>query len=176
MAMFIPIVKNMSPLFKSIAPPYIDMSNDSEIISRLKFISKIGKGEKINTNFMFIQPDDMVTRLSRTFWNKDTRGRALSFITTTINNSFRLIESHICQIPKICNEEEKELYVANCRNILHDLSESRKGILNIKETYMQDMKIVCDLEALLQTIDLKIALYSKNELICAEKEVDNINE
>ena len=42
------------------------METDKEVISRLKFIGKVQKGEKINVKYMFIQPEGIITRISRT--------------------------------------------------------------------------------------------------------------
>ena len=45
------------------------MDTNKEIVSRLKFIGRIQKGEKINTRHMYVQQDDLTTTISRTFIN-----------------------------------------------------------------------------------------------------------
>ena len=42
-----------------------------------------------------------------------------------------------------------------CANIISDLQNSKSGLNNLKETYTQDVKFVCDLDTLLQTIDAR---------------------
>jgi len=56
------------------------MDSNQEIISRLKFIGRIKKGEKINTRHMYVQPDGLGTSFSRTFVYQDNRGNALNFV------------------------------------------------------------------------------------------------
>ncbi len=48
-----------------------EMDATNEVISSLKFIGKLKKGDKINTKFMYTQPDGVWTRFSRTFINQD---------------------------------------------------------------------------------------------------------
>jgi hypothetical protein len=43
-----------------------------------------------------------------------------------------------------------------CANIISDLKNSKNGLNNLKETYTLDIKFVCDLDTLLQTIDAKL--------------------
>ena len=41
------------------------MNTEQEIVSRLKFIGKVKKGEKINTHHMCVQPEGLITNLKR---------------------------------------------------------------------------------------------------------------
>jgi hypothetical protein len=43
-----------------------------------------------------------------------------------------------------------------CANLISDLRNSKNGLNNLKETYNLDVKFVCDLDTLLQTIDAKL--------------------
>ena len=43
-----------------------------------------------------------------------------------------------------------------CANLITDLKNSKNGLSNLKETYTLDVKFVCDLDTLLQTIDAKL--------------------
>jgi hypothetical protein len=43
-----------------------------------------------------------------------------------------------------------------CCNLIVDLKNSKNGLNNLKETYTLDVKFVCDLDTLLQTIDAKL--------------------
>ena len=52
------------------------MNTEQEIVSRLKFIGKVKKGEKINTHHMCVQPEGLITNLKRTFWIHDNRNHA----------------------------------------------------------------------------------------------------
>lgn len=143
----------LSVLFKD-SCEYKKMDKN-EVISKLKFISKINKGEKINTRYMFVQQDDLPTKISRTFFNKDNRVNALSFIKNTIDNSFELIRAY--------SRSEHLFEREMCINILRDLKLAKNGIVNLKDTYITDIKFCCDMDTLLQDIDAKLNELTVNE-------------
>ena len=153
-------VRVMSPLLKGSQPAYIDMNSDADIITRLKFIAKIGRNEKINTYHMFIQPDDIMTKFSRTFWNKDTRSRAEQFILSTVHRALTIVEYYIDLLPRLVDRNEKELCATTFRNLVHDLEKSRTGIHNLKETYATDQNFECKMESILQLIEAKLGIYN----------------
>ena len=47
------------------------------------------------------------------------------------------------------NESQKHI----CKHVIFDLKQSQKGIINIKHTYINDLKVCCDLDTLLQEIE-----------------------
>ena len=121
------------------------MESDKEVISRLKFIGKVQKGEKINVKYMFVQPEGIATRISRTLINQCNRSNTLNFIRGTIKRSFEIITTYM--------ESNIESQRHICKHIIMDLEQSQKGILNIKSTYLDDLKVCCDLDTLLQEIE-----------------------
>ena len=56
------------------------MESDKEVISRLKFIGKVQKGEKINVKYMFIQPEGIATKISRSLINHCNRQNTLNHV------------------------------------------------------------------------------------------------
>ena len=121
------------------------MESDKEVISRLKFIGKIQKGEKINVKYIYVQPEGLITRISRTLINHCSRQNTLNFIKNTINKTYEIINTYIN------SEEESKRHILV--NIIQDLKYSKKGIVNLKNTYLDDLKIGCDLDTLLQETD-----------------------
>jgi hypothetical protein len=121
------------------------MESDKEVISRLKFIGKVQKGEKINVKYMFIQPEGIITRISRTIINQDCRENTLNFVRNTIISTFQIINIYLAS--------SKESHKHIRANIIQDLKISTKGIINLKNTYIDDVKLGCDLDTLLQEID-----------------------
>jgi len=152
----------MLSIFKD-TEPRNKMDANKEVISRLKFISRINKSEKINvrTAYFFVQQDDLPTRLSRTFYNKDNRGNALNFIRDTVERSFMIISSHIS------SDRPSERLM--CINIMGDLKKAKNGISNLKETYITDIMFCCEMDTILQEIDAKLEELAKGEY-CEEKE------
>ena len=124
------------------------MDNNEEVISKLKFLSKIQKGEKINVNGLFVQLDCLKTTVSRTVWNVDSRQNTLTFIEKVLNNSTNLIELYL-------NSGNHAQFVM-AQNIMKDLSESKKGIDNLKNTYTGDVMFCSKIDTFLQLIDAKL--------------------
>lgn len=125
------------------------MESINETISRLKFISKINKGEKINSRHLFVQTDNFLTRLSRMFYNKDNRINTFNFIKETIRDALDLIKRFQVS-EKISEKMLKD-------NIVQDLKTSIQGILNIKDTYAEDIKLGCDIDTLIQYLNASLS-------------------
>ena len=125
------------------------MSSDSqELISRLKFLSRIDRGEKINVPHLFVQNDSWQTTLSRTLWYTDSRQSTQNFIRETILNSFERVELYL----KTNNVTKTEI----AKNIITDIQASIKGIDNIKFTYKNDAMFSCNLETIKELIVAKL--------------------
>ena len=140
------------------------MSESRNIISKLKFIGKIQKGEKINIKYMYIQPQGFVTQLSRTFVNQCNRTNALNFIRETIYKSFIIYK----ELEKdIIRTEQKSIDSIDKKSTLvylkTDIDNAKKGIINIKNTYIDDVKLSCDFDKLLQEIEAFLLLTNKND-------------
>lgn len=128
----------------------INMDTNKEVISRLKFIGRINKEEKINVRhaYPFVQHNDLATMLSRTFYYKDTRANALGFVRNTIDRSFEIVYNYI-------NSTKKSERVLSKR-VIDDLHHAKVGIQNLKETYITDTMFCCDIDTLLESIDAKL--------------------
>jgi hypothetical protein len=128
------------------------MDGNQEIISRLKFIGKLKKGEKINTRHMYVQPDGITTSLSRTFAYQDNRGNALNFCQETISRSFELLITY----ERSDSSTEKVLF----SKLVEDLQQSTVGLRNLKFTYITDTKFCCDMDTLLENVLAKLDRYT----------------
>ena len=123
------------------------MESNKETISRLKFIGKLQIGDKVNLKSMYIQPDGLITQLLRSI-NQDNRSKTLIFLQDTITKTFEIL--------KFYEKSTKASDQIMCSNLIVDLKNSKNGLNNLKETYTMDVKFVCDLDTLLQTIDAKL--------------------
>ena len=130
------------------------MQDHRGTLSRLKFISKIQLGEKINLRYMYIQNDGILTQIFRTLF-PDNRIKTFAFVTETINKSFEIL--------KFYGNSSKLSEQIMCKNLIIDLKESKNGLINLKETYNLDLKFGCDISTLLQLIDAKLLEYSHLE-------------
>ena len=126
------------------------MSNadNIQLITRLKFLSKINKNEKVDTKNLSVQPADThLTSIQRSY-NQDSRQNTLSFIQHIINDSIKLIEKYAMS-DKISEQ-------SMVKHIVKDLIDSKIGIINLKYTYEGDTMFICNLETYLQNINAKI--------------------
>lgn len=132
------------------------MESESEIQSRLKFISKIQKGEKINTKYLYIQPVGFLTGIARSLFNQDNRSNTLAFLQNTIIKTFDILKLY-------CYSGKRKSDYMICLNILKDLKQAKIGLLNIKETYILDLKFCCDIDILVQQIEIVLIENEENE-------------
>lgn len=128
------------------------MESNKEIISRLKLIGRLQKGEKIDTKRIFVQPDSMVTSVSRTFYSQDNRSNGLTFVQHTINRSFEILTTY--------ERSDSESDRAMCGNIVKDLRQARVGLANLASTYSSDIKFRCDIDTLIQFINARLTSVS----------------
>ncbi len=133
------------------------MDSNQEIISRLKFIGKLKKGEKINTRHMYVQPDGLGTALSRTFMYQDNRGNALNFCQETVSRAFELLIT----FERSDKNAEQVLFV----HLFKDLQQATVGLINLKFTYVTDTKFCCDMDTLLQSITARLDRYASRDEI-----------
>ena len=137
----------------SVSYKYSIMDTNQEIISRLKFIGKLKKGEKINTKHMYVQPNGLSTIFVRTFVNQDNRGNTLSFCQETIGRAFELLITY----ERSDKKDENVMF----HHLLYDLEMVMNGLKNLKVTYISDTKFCCDMDTLLQTIGAKLNKYEQ---------------
>jgi hypothetical protein len=127
------------------------MNTYQEVISKLKFIGKLKKGEKVNTKQMYIQEEGIMTTISRTFWVKDNRLNTINFIHETVKYSFELLYNY----EKSKHLTEQEI----AKNIINDLRKVNKGLENLKQTYVLDTKFCCDMDTLIEDINSRLLVY-----------------
>lgn len=127
--------------------------NNHDTIARLKFLSRIRKGEKINVVSNTLQPDSFVTSVSRTIFNTDNRQNTLTYIQNSIGSAFQLFNIYVSS----SKESEKLL----AKQIIRDIIAAKPGIRNLTITYQEDTMFCCSIETYIQTIDARIEEYRK---------------
>lgn len=122
---------------------------DEDIIPKIKFISKIQKGEKINVKHMNIQQDSLYTKLTRSFVYNDTRSNAFTFINHTIKKAFETLNHYLSNYDKIYDK-------TICQNLINDLKNCKNGMINIKDTYIEDLMFCCKIDTLIEETDARL--------------------
>ena len=120
-----------------------------DIIAKLKFLSRVSKGQKINVKDMILQDEDWKTKVSRTLWNIDNRNNTMSFIQNTITSAFNLIGLLI----KSESVGDKQI----CNAIIVDIIASKRGINALKSTYQEDTFFCCGVDTYIQMIEAHIS-------------------
>ena len=144
------------------------MSNNTfaELLSNLKFLSKIKKDQKINVRDMFIQENNWTTSLSRTVYKVDNRKNTLHFIQNLITTSFSTCKSLI-------SSDNKSDYTM-AQSLLKGLLNSRNGIENLKYTYKDDIHFACILDTIIENINVQITEFNDIHLDWDDEEDNKI--
>lgn len=117
---------------------------DKEIInllSKLKFVSKIKPGDKIDVGSSYIYRNSMRTKFIRTFVHRDeTRQKTLKYIKEIIDEGITTLSSNSI-FKDLVNEGLKML---------------RPGLMNLMITYKDDHMMVSELESLVEVLDSRL--------------------
>jgi hypothetical protein len=140
------------------------MNTEQEIVSSLKFIGKVKKGEKINTHHMYVQPEGIFTNLKRTFWIRDNRNNTLTFIQDTISRSFELLLTY--------ERSEKEIQKLLAEKIVKDLRIASISLQNFQSTYFDDTKFCCDIDTIIEHISAKLSQYPEDNTTDLQNETN----
>lgn len=140
------------------------MSNfEEDNISRLKFIGKIKKGEKINIKDMVVQPNNVYTKIHRSFVIVDNRNNTLSFIFDTVKKSFEELLQHL-------DKSQTNLFDLNIStNMIQDLENCKIGLVNLKDTYLDDLMFCCKVDTINQDIDARLEEIKSNYAFIKQK-------
>lgn len=136
----------------------MEISNDiSDISTKLKFISMIKKGEKIDVKTMTVQRTSLMNSLWRLFY-QESRENTLDFLTATLDRAFEIF-----QIYTLTREESNEILT---RNLLEDILKSIDGLSNLQSTYSSDRLFLCNLKTLIQSVEIRVqSIKEKNPIL-----------
>jgi hypothetical protein len=124
------------------------METTHEVITRLKFIGLIKKGEKISVKSLSVHQTSLFTSLYRMF-NQESRESTLDFLTSTVNRAFEIIQ--------LCISSNKSSDKTICKNLCEDLVNTLTGLVNLQTTYGEDRLFWCHIQTLIQAIQVKLS-------------------
>jgi len=122
---------------------------ENDLLAKLKLIGKLKQSEKINVKKMYIQPDNLLSRISRSFIWVDDRENTLQFINTVVDKCFETIKNEQRSDPRMTN-------------MITDLKMALEGIKNLKKTYANDIFYCCKIDVLIEETEIKIKMIEKN--------------
>lgn len=122
----------------------------NEIVSKLKFISKVKPHQKINVNSLFVRDPGWYTTAIRSVNPDENRSSTLLFLERTISDAISLY-----------------LYYRNYNNDFHrklaellrlNLESSKDGLNSLCRTYAEDNMYASKIETIKAMIDTEIPL------------------
>ena len=121
-----------------------------DIVSRLKFISKIKEGELVDVHSSTIMELGWTASIYRTFFTRnESRKITLDFFRQTISNAFDMITLYL---------NMKDMFYKHIGLMIFEaLQESKSGICNHGKTYKKDRMYMSQIETLLLTLDTELA-------------------
>jgi hypothetical protein len=123
------------------------IEKNRDTITKLKFITTLQSGQKIDVKNLQIETNNLFTPLKRMIYG-ESRETTINFFNTVIERSFEIIQAY-------CNSEKKSEQIF-CSNIIFDLAKSIYGLQNIQKTYKEDNLFVCNIDTLIENITGKL--------------------
>jgi hypothetical protein len=125
-----------------------EKENLKNIITRLKFIGMVNKGEKINVKELVTQENTFLTSIFRMF-SCDSKEKTLEFLDSTIREAIKMIV--------LLNGSKSSYDTGICETIIKDIEGSIKGLENIQNTYSSKKIVVCSVQTLIDLIRIELA-------------------
>jgi hypothetical protein len=119
-----------------------------DVVSKLRFISKIRKGEKINISTLTLVEDTWVNNFCRSLSSEDSRGKTLEFIKDVSSRALGYAVDFILNGDKF----KRTLGLM----ILEDIKSMHSGIDGLVGTYGADRMFVAKIEAFQNLLNAKI--------------------
>jgi hypothetical protein len=130
------------------------LEENGEIISQLKFISKIKPGEQVNVDSLSICSRNLFSGIYRTMYG-ESRDKTFHYFSITIRRAFE-------KLAAFCNSERISDQML-CSQIVENLQGCISGLSNAKDTYKDDRRFVCDVETLIEGIDSRLEEFKINK-------------
>ena len=127
-----------------------------EVIKKLKFITMIEPGERINVNTCSTSDNTIFSAVYRSLF-KESRQKTFQFLNEVMDRSFELIFLY--------KESAKVSDRISLVQVVEDIMASLAGIRNLQTTYQSDRNFYCEMEALLGSIYSRLAELYENRQV-----------
>ncbi len=118
-----------------------------DIVSKLKFISKIREGEKLDVKSLTLG-EGFKDSVYRTFVARnESRYTTLEFIRMIVHEAFDLASKYL--------QKEEKFFKDIGKMVITSLNECKSGLLNLIKTYSEDRMYISRLETLMTTLETK---------------------
>lgn len=131
---------------------YIHDRNLQEVISKLKFISKIKPNEKVYVSSLTVYEDTLSLKFHRTiFARTESRTATLDFFRSTIEDAIDIIG-------RLSENDEFTVKIKNM--MINELKDCQTGMKNTKVTYSDDRIICARIDTLIETVNARLNEYN----------------
>ena len=137
------------------------------IILNMRIISEIKENDKLVANTECLEIDTRYIQSIQRWWYEDRRQNALIKISKIVDDLFNFIdktygESQIIKVNETFEEDKTHLF----QRIHRILSNSIKGLENLKITYRYDIKTITKIDLIIEKINIKLEIMgSKIQLV-----------
>lgn len=135
------------PLKSSVQRNNTPLEENGEIISQLKFISKIKPGEQVNVDNLSICSRNIFSGIYRTMYGEG-REKTFHYFNVTIRRAFEKLAAYT-------NSERMADHMLCCQ-LVENLQGCIEGLSNAKDTYKDDRRFVCDVETLIEGVESRL--------------------
>lgn len=124
-----------------------------EVLSKLKFISKIKSSQKINVVSMRPSENTFFSWINRKWWEGETFDDTYIFLDKTIQEAFELCRNY--------STRPDSFYKEMGLRINNSLVGVKTGLNSLKETYSNNVMYVSKIESIEETLDAKICFLER---------------
>lgn len=132
----------------------------NDVISKLRFISKVKRGEKLNVKEFFVRDNDDITqRMIRTFRNRllyedgENKAATLTFFSKVTDTALNLICFYRRQTDNTFNNNIAKMLTENLEDALNGMEATIK-------TYETDRIFSSQLETMIATLKLRLEAFN----------------
>jgi hypothetical protein len=124
-----------------------------DVVSKLTFLSKVEKNERIDVRTFWVVQDNLLSKVYRTLFTRgESRYTTFDFILRLMDDAYNIIDTAL----KNMDNENCQHHLKLVNIIIDAIQESKKGIENLKLTYMNDRMYISKLDSLMKTNETKM--------------------
>ena len=127
-----------------------------DIITKLKFLSKIQAGEKINVEGLRLEKDGVMLVLKRRYWSVDNRQKTEEFVREVIGGGIE----ELCRLGRGGSAGERSI----CETLGVEVRGALNGIRSLKRTYSDDTYFCCGIDTYIELIEARLLDYDDSDI------------
>lgn len=121
------------------------------LIAKLKFISKITEGKKVDVHEQTLLDDNIYTAFKRTFlnYNKESKNKSFDFIKEIYDDAIETTDA--------LSKENDKFYIDIGKMLIKEMTSAIEGVRSFIKTYSDDNMFISKVEAFLNVTQTKVS-------------------